>query len=405
MTDYGKQLSASFPAGGSGFTAKGLYLLIAVAPALFIKFIPYGDILIATGAAAATIGTLSVIAPSLSEKSEDAFWTASLFFLIVIISESQPAFAAAGWGSWIVRNALKELPHPVSGYTGTARAASIFFIAFILISWASGGNVTLWWSLMFAAVLTAVAIFVSRQLRSEVTAPLPELAAVTLLASLFGFNPVYMLYGQPLLLSAGVALVCAFILYKVSLIGKTVAPAFVIYGTVVYFAFDSSGFAFFITFLIICETGDRINKRDDNVRLMDGPGQFPARALPAILLAAVSVGWEDPFLFYLAFAGSLSAATFMQWFPKAAKKPPAGITGLKDFITGSVGASLMAISASLFYLIPSEAIPVVLLAGVSPILATPLTKALAQPDRDAKYLPALFGAAASAFLHNIFLLS
>ena len=409
MTDYVKQLSASFPAGGNGFAIKGLFLLLTIAPAFFIKFIPYGDLLMASGAAAATIGILSVAAPWLSEKSADAFWTASLFFLIVIIGQGQPAFIAAAWGTWIVRKALTDPVISVVGAsTGTAQvglAAASFFIAFILISWTSAGSLTFWWSLTFAAALSAVATFVSRYLRSEVTAPLPELAGVTALAAIFGFNPIYMLYGQPLLLSAGVATVCAFILYKVSLFGKTVAPAFAIYGTVVYFAFDASGFAFFITFLILCETGDRINKRPDNVRLMNRPGQFPARALPAILVAAVSVGWEDPFLFYLAFAGSLSAATFMQWFPEITEKPAEGLTGLKNFITGSIGASLMAISASLFYIIPSEAIPIVLLAGVSPILTTHLTRTLAQPDRDAKYLPALFGAAAAAFLHNIFLLS
>ena len=411
--DYEKQLSASFPATGNGFTMKRAPLLLAIAPAFFIKFIPYSDLLMASGAAAAAIGIISVAATPLSEKSADAFWTALLFFLIVIVGADQPAFAAAGWSAWIVRKAFIESAPSVSGLTETAstrtpvfvQTASIFFIAFILIFWTSAGSLTLWKSLTFAAILSLVAIFTSRHIRSEVSAPLPELAAITALASVSGFNPIYMLYGQPLLLSAGVATVCAFLLYKVSLIGKTVAPAFAIYGTIVYFAFDTSGFAFFITFLIICETGDRINKREDNVRLMNSPGQFPARALPAILLAVVSMGWEDPFLFYIAFAGSLSAAAFIQWFPETTEKPESGLTGLKNFVTGSVGASVMTICASFFYFIPSQALPIVLLAGISPVLTTHLKNALAQPDRDAKYLPALFGAAAAAFLHNIFLLS
>ena len=404
MTDYVKQLSADFPAGGNGLASKGLFLLLALFAAFFIRFYPYGDLLMATGAAAAAIGTLSVFAPSLSEKSADAFWTASIFFLIVIIGQGQPAFIAAAWGTWILRKALTELPSS-GGWAVFARPASSFIIAFALLFWTSAGTLTLLSSLTFTAVLLAVAAFVRSRLRPEDTAPLPELAAVTVLAAMYGFNPVYMLYGQPLILSAGVATVCALLLYKVSLIGKAVAPTFAIYGSIVYFAFDTSGFTFFIVFLIICETGDRINKRDDSVRLMNRPGQFPARALPAILISAVSLGYEDPFLFYLAFAGSLSAATFMQWFPEVTGKQAEGITGLKNFIRGSIGASLMAICASLFYFIPSEAVPIVLLAGVSPILTIHLAKTLAEPERDAKYLPAIFGAAASAFLHNIFLLS
>lgn len=412
MTDCGKQLSANIPVDGNGITTKGLLLLLAIAPAFLVRYLQYGDLLMATGAAAAAIGILSVAATSLSEKASDLFWTAFVFFLIVIVCKSQPAFAAAAWGTWLVRETSLNLPLLGGNSIGTApsarsvfaQAAASFVVASILIIWASGGTLTLWLSLGFAAVLLAVAAFVSRRLRSEVAAPLPELAAVTLLAGIFGFNPIYMLYGKPLLLSAAVAGVCAFLLYKVSLIGKTAVPAFALYGTIVYFALDTSGFAFFIVFLIICETGDKINKRPDNLRLMNKPGLFSARALPAILLAAVSVGWEDPFLFYLAFAGSLSAAAFMQWFPAISEKQSGGITGVKNFITGSVGASLMAICASLFNFIPSEAILIVLLAGVTPILTKQLTRPLAKPEKDAKYIPALLGAAAAAFLHNIILL-
>jgi len=333
-----------------------------------------------------------------------------LYFLIVIIGKGQPAFAAAAWGTWLVRRASWNQPPFGSSSIGAApfgrsvfaQAASSFIAASILIIWASGGSLTLLWSLVYAAVLTAVAAFAGRHLRSEVTAPLPELAAVTALAAFFGFDPIYMLYGKPLLLSAAVATVCAFILYKVSLIGKTAAPAFAIYGTVVYFALDSSGFAFFVIFLVICETGDMINKRPDNMRLMNRPGLFSARALPAILLAAVSVGWEDPFLFYLAFAGSLSAAAFMQWFPAISEKPPGGLTGLKNFITAFVGASITAICALWFNFIPYEAIHIVLLAGVTPVFAPHLAMSLAKPEKEAIYIPALIGAAAAAFLHNIF---
>jgi len=395
----------------NGFTIKGLLLLLAIAPAFFVRFFQYGDLLMATGAAAAAIGTVSIAVPSLSEKATDAFWAAFVFFLIVIAAKSQPAFAAAAWGTWIVRKAsLNLLPlggnsiGAPPGRSVFAQAASSFIAAAILIILASGGGLTLWRSLGYAALLAAVAAFASRHLRSEVTAPLPELAAVTALAGFFGFDPIYMLYSKPLLLSAAVATVCAFLLYKVSLIGKTAVPAFAIYGTVVYFALDSSGFVFFIIFLVVSEIGDWINKRPDNVRLMNRPGLFPARALPAILLAAVSAGWEDPFLFYLAFAGSLSAAAFIQWFPAITEKPPGGMAGLKNFITASLGASLIAVCASLFDFIPFEAIHIVLLAGVTPVFTAQLAKSLADPEKGAKYIPALLGAAAAAFLHNIFLL-
>ena len=400
MMDYGKQLSASIPAGGYGQTTKGLFLLLAIAPAFFVRYFQYGDLLMATGAAAATIGTLSVAAPSLSEKASEAFWAAFVLFLIVIIGKSQPAFAAAACGTWIARKASLSLPS--LGRTVFAQAAAIFIAAAILIAWAAGGGLTLWQSLGYAALLAAVVVSVSRHLRSEVMAPLPELAAVTVLAAFFGFDPKYMLFGNPLLLSAAVASVCALLLYKVSLIGKTALPAFVIYGTVVYFALDTSGYVFFIIFLIVCETGDMINRKPDNVRLMNRPGLFPARALPAVLLAAVSAGWEDPFIFYLAVAGSLSAAAFVQWFPAISEKPPEGMAGLKNFITASLGASVMAIGASLVNFIPFEEIHIVLLAGVTPVFTAQLAKTLADPEKGAKYIPALLGAAAAAFLHNIF---
>jgi len=79
MTDYGKRLSASIPAGGNGITIKGLLLLPAIAPAFFVRYFQYGDLLMATGAAAAAIGILSVAAPSLFEKATDAFWAAFVF--------------------------------------------------------------------------------------------------------------------------------------------------------------------------------------------------------------------------------------------------------------------------------------------------------------------------------------
>ena len=325
-----------------------------------------------------------------------------MLFLIVIVGKSQPAFAAAACGIWFVRKA--SLSPPLLGRSVFTQAAAGFIAASILITVASGGGLTLWRSLGFAAVLSAVAALAGRHLRSEVTAPLPELAAVTALAGFYGFDPTYMLYGKPLLLSAAVGSVCAFLLYKVSMIGKTAAPALAIYGSVVYFALDFSGFAFFIIFLVVSEIGDWINKNPYDVRLMNRPGLFSARALPAVLIAAVSAGWEDPFLFYLAFAGSLSAAAFIQWFPATTEKPPGGTAGLKNFITASLGASLMAVCASLFDFIPFEAIHIVFLAGVTPVFTAQLAKSLARPERDAKYIPALLGAAAAAFLHNIFLL-
>ena len=394
-------MSVSLPAGRYGDTTKSLLVLLAIAPAFFVRFFQYGDLLMAAGAAAAAIGVLSLLSPSLSDLSTKAFWTALLFFLIVIICQSQPAFAAAAWGTWLLRKA--PIYPPPSGRTVIAQTASCFILASILIAWTSAGSLTLWQSLVFAAILAAVAALMNDRLRSDVTGPIPELLSVTVLACIYGFNPIYMLYGQPVLLSAGLASICAFLLYKVSLIGKTAAPAFAIYGTIVYFAFDTFGYAFFIMFLIVCETGDKINKRSENVRLMNNPGQFPARALPAILLAAVATGWEDPFVFYLSFAGSLSAAAFMQWFPGTLEKESTGITALKNFATGSVGASLMALIASLFNFIPTEAIHIVFFAGITPLLTAPLSKALAMPERDGKYIPALFGAAAAAFLHKILL--
>jgi hypothetical protein len=219
-----------------------------------------------------------------------------------------------------------------------------------------------------------------------------------MLAGILGFNPLNMLYGQEPWLSLAVALVSSFFLYKIGLFGKRAAWLFTIYGAVVFFTLDKPGYAFFILYLLISEAGQRINRMPDNMRLMNIPGQFASLVFPATVVAAFSIGWDDPYGFYIAFAGSLSAAAFIQWNPARENPPEGSRAALRNFFIGFIGAALTGLCAVLLQFIPVEAVHIVLLAGISPPLAAQLVNVLGKPERDGKWLPAIFGAATAAFL-------
>lgn len=404
--DYGKPLQVSLPDSGKGTTLQTLFSLAAIAPAFLVRFLEYNGLIAAIGSAAAAVGIMTLFAKNRSKNLSQAFSTMVVLFLIVIACKNQPAFAAAAWGVWCWRKAAADFWPGANGpgKTGLSDRAVLqtvfgFCAAFILIRWTAADAIGILPTLGFAALMAATATAVDGLARLGETGPLAELAAVALPVALLGFNPPNILYGQDVWTAFAVAGVGAFALYKTGTLGKKAAWLFTAFGTVVFFALDTAGFILFFMFQVISEAGGRINKQRGGRPEMNDAEQFVAKAFPAVLLAAVSTGWADPYLFYMAFAGSLGAAAFYSWNP-AVLEPHGKALSVKNSVKGLAGLSLTALCAILFQFIPINELHIVLFAGAAAILSTVLTGILKNPERDGKWIPAILGATAMAFMQN-----
>ena len=405
--DYGKPLQVSMTDSGKGTALAPLFSMAAIAPAFLVRFLDYGGLITAIGSAAVAVGVMALFAKSWSKNLSQAFSTMVVLFLIAVTCKNQPAFAAAAWGVWCWKKAATDFWPSGNGPGKTMLSDRAvlqtvfgFCAAFILITWTAAGAIGILPALGFAALMAATAAAVDGLVWTGESGPLAELASVVLPVSLLSFNPLNMLYGQDVWTAFAVAGVSAFVLYKTGTLGKKAAWLFTAFGTVVFFALDTSGFILFFMFQVISEAGGRINRQRGTPPHTSGAESFVAQTFPAVLLAAVSTGWADPYLFYCAFAGSLGASAFYSWNP-AVLEPHAEPVSVKNSLKGLAGLSLTALCAILFQFIPINGLHIVLFAGAAAMLSTVLTGILKNPERDGKWLPAILGGAAAAFMQQM----
>lgn len=377
----------------------GVLLLAAILP---VFFVPYEKLLIATGFAAVATGIFVIINSEYLRGASNLFVSALAFFLMAVVCKQHPALMAAGVGMWMWRKAalllFAESGHVFAfPFVAVVRLVAGFCSAAVLILWTGTYDFTL--AFFASAIMALVAALADAVLNPKNHAPLAELAATLFAVSILGFHTANLVYLQNLWLALGGALVAAVFFYKTGLLEKAALWLFVACSVVIGISLGWPGWLLYFVSLLMRGAGWRSSKQNGAVQI---PQKFAAHSFPATMFAALSAGWDTPFVFYFAFAGSLSALAFHDFYQVMAGASPdepsysGSVDIRRSFSRGIIGITIISACAVSSKFIPMGGLYILLLAGISPLTAPAFGGMLAKPGRDAVWLVPFLGAAVAA---------
>ncbi|MBI5177981.1 MAG: hypothetical protein HZA04_01815 [Nitrospinae bacterium] len=360
--------------------------LATLAGAVALKFVDYTAVLYAVAGMAA----VPCLWVAFSRKPPEAVFQAMFFlvsaFALIAVSRGATGLAMAGLAAWGWRGAVRHVGI-LSDFP--MRRFMLKWMATSVALWC-GWDGTLFAAAAWGLVFLGVARLVSSRIVNGGDTLVGEVASAGALAILFGLDAANLVFLRSPVNAAFISIAAGFLMYWMGITRKGTAFIFSAAGTAIFAGAGHEAFSLYFLFTLLMEAGGRLRFPEEGT---GPPPSFWVLSFIASACATVAAGADDPFPFYFALAGALSAGVFHIW-------SGAGRQNGKIF-WGMGGASLLSAFCWMTAFIPSAGAPLVLLSSVAAYFAPMGESALEHPGRDGQWMMAGAGALAAVALFAV----